>query len=287
MSRRERTLQAPVTVAGTGLHEGRPVRVTLRPAPAGHGVVFARTDLPGAPEVPATLEWLGDGERRTLLRRGAAEVHTVEHLLAALLAEGVDNLRVELDGPELPALDGSARDWLAAVRAAGVQEQDRPRRTLRLRRELSVALGDSRLRALPAAGDGLELSCTLDYERHGVPLQVVEARLPGSDFAERIAPARTFVLEHEARALAAAGLGRGADTDNTVVLAPGGRAAAGTLRFPDEPARHKMLDLLGDLALLAADVAGRVEAVRGGHRAHHALARRLAEELAHTGAEPG
>jgi UDP-3-O-acyl N-acetylglucosamine deacetylase len=287
VTRSERTLAAPAALSGKGLHEGRAAEVRLLPAAPGTGVVFARTDLPGAPCVAARPSAVAEGARRTLLRAGAAEVHTVEHLLAALLALRLDNLRVELDGPELPGLDGSARPWCRALLDAGAVEQDRPRRTLRLRRAVAVALDGASLAAIPTGRPALELSYTLDYSREGVPPQHVEAVLPGTDFAAEIAPARTFVLEREAAGLRAAGLGAGADASNTVVLGPGGTPAGGSLRFPDEPARHKMLDLMGDLSLLGADLAARVVAVKSGHRAHHELVRRLAGELETQGAEAG
>jgi UDP-3-O-acyl N-acetylglucosamine deacetylase len=278
MSRRQRTLSAAVELSGAGLHEGRIVTARLLPAPAGTGVVFRRADLPGAPEVRVAPDSLGEAARRTQLVHGSAEVHTVEHLLAALLAAPVDNVVIELDGPELPGLDGSARPWVQLLQRAGAVEQREPRRTLVLSRVVSVAWGGGSLRAEP--GPALELDYTLDYSAQGLPPQRVQARFPGTDFAAELAPARTFVLAAEARELQAAGLGRGATPENTVVLEPGYRPTHGSLRFPDEPARHKMLDLLGDLALLGADLQARVVAVKSGHRAHHDLVRKLAAELA-------
>jgi UDP-3-O-acyl N-acetylglucosamine deacetylase len=232
-------------------------------------------------------EGLGAGERRTRLVHDTAEVHTVEHLLAALLAARLDNVLVEIDGPELPGLDGSALPWAAALAAAGADEQEGTRRVLRLRRAVAVALDGASLCAIPTGREVLELSYTLDYSRQGLPPQHVEASLPGTDFLAELAPARTFVLAGEVAGLRAAGLGRGATPENTLVLARGGQPVEGSLRFPDEPARHKMLDLLGDLALLGADLQARVVAVKSGHRAHHELVRRLAAELVHEEAQAG
>jgi UDP-3-O-acyl N-acetylglucosamine deacetylase len=250
-------------------------------------VVFRRVDLPGRPEVRVGPEGLGAGERRTRLVHDSAEVHTVEHLLAALLAARLDNVLVELDGPELPGLDGSALPWVAALAEAGALEQQGRRRTLRLRRPVAVALDGASLCAIPTGREALELSYTLDYSRQGLPPQHVEVTLPGTDFAAEIAPARTFVLEGEVDRLRSEGLGRGATPENTLVLGRGGQPVQGSLRFPDEPARHKMLDLLGDLALLGADLQARVVAVKSGHRTHHELVRRLAAELEHEEAEAG
>jgi UDP-3-O-acyl N-acetylglucosamine deacetylase len=286
VTRRQRTLNAGTALSGAGLHEGRPARVRLLPAAPGTGVCFARTDLPGAPTVTAAPEFVAaDAGRRTQLRRGAAEVHTVEHLLAALTVARVDNVRVELDGPELPGLDGSARPWAEALAAAGAVEQEAERAELRLRRAVAVELDGASLAAIPTGRAALELCYTLDYRKAGVPAQYVEAALPGTDIAAEILPARTFVLASEVDALRAAGLGRGADLSNTVVLEPGGGARGGSLRFPDEPARHKMLDLLGDLSLLGVDLCARVVAVKSGHRAHHELVRRLQRELEPSRAE--
>lgn len=287
MARKQRTLLSEVVLAGTGLHEGRAVRVRIVPAPAETGVVFARTDLPGAPTVAALSGAVTDGGRRTRLRRGAAEVHTVEHLLAALFALRLDNARIELDGPELPGLDGSARPWAEALSAAGAVEQDHPRAELLLARPVAVELGGASLAAIPTGRPVLELSYTLDYRRDGLPPQYVEASLPGTDLPAEILPARTFVLASEMEVLRAAGYGRGATAENTLVLAAGGQPLSGTLRFPDEPARHKMLDLLGDLSLLGADLSARVVAVKSGHRAHHELVRRLVRELVPLEAEAG
>jgi UDP-3-O-acyl N-acetylglucosamine deacetylase len=280
MTRSQRTLAAPAEMSGPGLHEGQRVTVRLLPAPPGTGIVFRRVDLDGAPQVVVAPDSLGEAARRTQLVHGSAEVHTVEHLLAALVSVPIDNVLVELDGPELPGLDGSALPWVLALRAAGDVAQSTPRRSLRLARRVSVETGGATLVAEPLDRPALELHYTLDYTAHGLPLQRVSASFPGTDFAAELAPARTFVLAAEAAALQAAGLGRGATAENTVVLEPGGRPASGSLRFPDEPARHKMLDLLGDLALLGADLQARVTAVKSGHRAHHELVRRLAAELA-------
>jgi UDP-3-O-acyl N-acetylglucosamine deacetylase len=287
MVRSQRTLRAPVELSGAGLHEGRPARARLLPAAPGAGVVFRRVDLAGRPEVKVGPAGISQGERRTRLVHDSAEVHTVEHLLAALLAAGLDNVLVELDGPELPGLDGSALPWAQALGRAGAVEQPGSRRTLRRRRAAAVALDGASLAAIPIGRAALELSYTLDYTRQGLPVQHVEASLPGTDFLAEIAPARTFVLASEAEALRAAGLGRGSTPENTLVLDTGGRPVAGSLRFPDEPARHKMLDLLGDLALLGADLQARVVAVKSGHRSHHELVRRLAAELEHEEAEAG
>jgi UDP-3-O-[3-hydroxymyristoyl] N-acetylglucosamine deacetylase / 3-hydroxyacyl-[acyl-carrier-protein] dehydratase len=279
MTRSQRTIRTPFEIEGIGLHEGKHVRVRVRPGRADGGVVFLRSDLPDAGPVPATIASLGEGSRRTVLRRGAAEVHTVEHLLAALLGLQIDNLEIELDGPELPSLDGSSLPWFEALARAGTVEGKSPRKTLVLEHPVSVELDGATLTAMPSDKPGLHLSYTLDYSGLGLAPQYVEAHVPGTDLGAEIAPARTFVFASEAEGLQKAGLGQGAHGGNTVVLDAHGRPVEGRLRFPDEPARHKLLDLMGDLYLLGAELQGRVVATKSGHRAHHELVKRLSAEL--------
>src|SRR5262249_21301571 len=156
------------------------------PARPDSGVVFRRSDLPGSEPVPATLCSVGEGARRTVLQRGAAQVHTVEHLLAALMGCQLDNVEVELDGPELPGLDGSALPWFEALDRAGAVDQKVPVRSLRLERPVSVELGGATLAAFPSSREGLHLSYTLDYRRHGLPPQFVEVDVPGGDFGREL-----------------------------------------------------------------------------------------------------
>ncbi|GJM22607.1 MAG: 3-hydroxyacyl-[acyl-carrier-protein] dehydratase FabZ [Planctomycetota bacterium] len=276
MARNQRTIKNPVEVEGVGLHEGEPVRVVIRPGRADTGVLFLRKDLPDSDPVPATLDALAEGERRTLLRRGQAEVHTVEHLLAAFLCLGIDNAEVELDGPEMPALDGSAAPWFEALGNAGLVEQKAARKVFALEEPLVVEQGGAVLNAFPSEHEGLAVSYTLDYRAQGLAPQFVECRLPGTDMAADFAPARTFVFAAEAEALREAGLGAGASEENTVLL---GGDDQPELRFDDEPARHKLIDLLGDLFLLGADLRGSIAAIRSGHRTHHALVRKLREAM--------
>ncbi len=278
MGRNQHTLKNPFELNGVGIHRGEPVRVSVRPGKPDSGVVFVRSDLPDSDPVPASMAALGNSERRTTLRRGPAEVHTVEHLLAALFSKEIDNLEVELDGPELPGLDGSALPWVESIEQAGVVEQKAPRKEFVIERPVVVELDGAVLSAFPTHREGLHLSYTLDYRNMGLPPQFVELSLPCEEFATEFAPARTFVFASEVDALRDAGLGAGADSENTVVL-DGAEPVDGELRFPDEPARHKLLDLVGDLFLLGFDLHGAVMATRSGHRAHHELVRRLLAEM--------
>jgi UDP-3-O-[3-hydroxymyristoyl] N-acetylglucosamine deacetylase/3-hydroxyacyl-[acyl-carrier-protein] dehydratase len=279
MARNQRTIRTAFELDGTGLHSGRPVAVHVRPGRVDSGVLFVRADLPDAEPVPALISALGDGERRTVLRRGDAEVHTVEHLLAALAGLQIDNLEVELTGPELPGLDGSALPWFERLVSAGVLEQRAERKQLSIEQPISVEADGATLSVLPCQTAGLHLSYTLDYRARGLLPQYAEVHVPGTDLVRELAPARTFVFAAEADALRKAGLGQGANGRNTVILNGEGRPVEGSLRFPDEPARHKLVDLMGDLFLLGAELQGRVVATKTGHRLHHELVRRLAVEL--------
>jgi UDP-3-O-[3-hydroxymyristoyl] N-acetylglucosamine deacetylase/3-hydroxyacyl-[acyl-carrier-protein] dehydratase len=273
--RTQRTLRTAATVKGIGLHTGAETIVRLLPVEPDTGVVFVRTDLPDEPQVPATFAYVTSEGRRSLLRNGPAEVHTTEHFLAALHGLGVDNLEVRMTGPELPGGDGSALIFVDAIREAGVVDQKVPRKAFAVEEPIHVREGESLLAALPEER-GLHISYTLSYA--GFPPQFVDVRVAPDVFAETIAPARTFVLESEARELARSGLGRGATYENTVVVGDDGKVPGG-LRFPDEMGRHKVLDLLGDLFLANADLQAHVVATRSGHGLNQMLVRRLTQVM--------
>ncbi len=277
--RNQRTVQASAEMKGAGLHLGVATTLRVAPAPPNSGVVFVRTDLPGRPRIPADADHLVERGRRTALAAGNAEVHTVEHLLAACHGLGVDNLEVEMDGPEVPAADGSALPFVEVIRRARPVEQPRaPRASLALARPEGAVepRGEGLLSALPSER-GLFVSYTLDYGPGApFPTQHVSLVLAEEAFAREIAPARTFCLEAEAQALRSSGLGKGASHENTLVVGADGKPIQNRLRFPDEYARHKVLDLLGDLFLAGADLQARVAGVRSGHFANAALVRRLA-----------
>jgi len=276
--RNQRTVQATVELRGAGLHTGSATTLRIGPAPADAGVVFVRTDLPGRPRIPADADRVVDRGRRTALAEGTAEVHTVEHLLSACHGLGVDDLVVEMDGLEVPGLDGSALPFLEALRRAGpVEIPDAPRRELLLQDAVGVTEPgtDAVLTALPRER-GLLVSYTLDYGPTA-PFrpQHAAAEVTADAYAREVAPARTFVLESEAKALQSMGLGKGATHENTLVVGPDG-PVQNRLRFPDEYARHKVLDLVGDLFLLGADIRAHVAAVRTGHAGNALLVKRLA-----------
>jgi UDP-3-O-[3-hydroxymyristoyl] N-acetylglucosamine deacetylase/3-hydroxyacyl-[acyl-carrier-protein] dehydratase len=217
--------------------------------------------------------------RHTAVGNGAAEVHTIEHFAASLLALGIDNLEVEIDGPELPGMDGSGLPFVDALRKAGRAEQKAPRKLFRLDETVAIQNGDSSIVAFPSEG-GLRISYTLSYpEIEGLRSQHVALDVEEDRFIADIAPARTFCLESEARALQDAGYGQGANTRNTLVIGEQG-LVGNTLRFDDEPARHKILDLVGDLSMLGADLQANVVAIRTGHAMNHELVRKVGARMA-------
>jgi UDP-3-O-acyl N-acetylglucosamine deacetylase len=269
---RQRTIARAVECTGSGLHLGERCKVRLLPAPENTGIVFVRTDLPGRPRIAATAENRIAQPRRTAIMCGEAEVHTVEHLISAVVGTGIDNLLVEIDGPEAPGLDGSAVRYVELLREAGVAEQARPRREIVLREPIWLEGRNGSSIAAEPWSDGLLLSYTLDYPPPMLQNQVVELVVTDESYERELAPARTFVMKEEAELLQQLGMGAGANFDNTIVYDMDGPMQGVALRFKDEAARHKLLDLVGDLALLGARLRARVTAVKSGHELNLELA---------------
>lgn len=276
--RPQRTIRETVETRGVGLHSGVEVTVRFRPAPPGSGVIFRRTDIPGSPAIPARVQFRVDEPRRTALRQAKGEVHTVEHMLSAASALGIDNLMIEMDGVEAPGLDGSSANFLELLEQAGLEEQSLTIAPFEVTEAVTVEQGAAKVTAEPNPGGGLHVHYTLDYPGvKGLEKLVCELDVTLEAYRELIAPARTFCLEQEAKMLQAAGLGKGATTENTVVWGDGG-ALETTLRFEDEPCRHKVLDLIGDLALLGKPLNAKITAVRSGHDLNAALVAKLLGE---------
>ncbi len=270
--RRQRTLARRVEVRGRSLHEGQHVTVQLCPAEPGSGVVFVRQDT--AAQVPARVEGVVDTHLATVLASAGMRVGTVEHLLAAFVGEGIDNVRVELDGDELPALDGGALQWVHLIDLAGAVAQDALRDPLVLDRPMVLRQGERWIRALP--DPGLELDVTIRFPHPALGAQRLRLRMAPGVFRRELAWARTFGFLAELDQLHAAGRAQGAGLDDVLVYGPTGPLDPDALRSPDEPLRHKMLDLLGDLALLGRPLKARVIA----HMPGHGLTRAFVTELA-------
>jgi UDP-3-O-acyl N-acetylglucosamine deacetylase len=272
------TIAAPVGTSGKGLHRGIAATLRLLPAPADSGVRFCRTDLPGAPLIPADVANLvhGDLMRRTTLASGDARVCTIEHVAAALAALGVHNALVEMDGEEAPFLDGSAAPWVKMIREAGIVPQGALVSPLCITNPVAFEDGGAEIVALPS--ETFRVSFFSTSEEPLLRSQSATFEMTPDVFEREIAPARTFCFFKEVEQLRAAGLIRGGSLASAVVN--GRKSVINTqLRFPDEPVRHKILDFVGDLALLGRPLLGHFLAWRSGHRSHAAFARHLRKEL--------
>jgi UDP-3-O-[3-hydroxymyristoyl] N-acetylglucosamine deacetylase len=263
---RQQTISRCAEAEGVGLHTGERVRMLMQPAPEGMGVVFRRTDMGGA-LIPARVDAVQPAQYATVLAgEGGATVSTVEHLLSAAFGMGVDNLLVDLDGPELPILDGSALPFVEMFQKAGFAEQRVPRRYLAPRRTLAFRHGRSYITLGPA--DTLKISYMIDFPNTPVGRQEVSLYITPSLYEREIAPARTFGFEQEFETLRSWGLIKGGSLDNAIVVGRDGVVNKEGLRFSDEFVRHKILDALGDMALAGAPLCAQLIASKAGHSAH-------------------
>lgn len=263
----QKTIARPVSIAGVGIHTGRKIKLTLQPAPEDLGIVLRRTDAGGI-EIRALASEVASVELATTLGRDDVTISTVEHLLAAVRALDIDNLWVDLDGPEVPILDGSALPFLHLLEAAGVTAQSAPRRVLAVTAPVEAEVSGKRIRATPYPG--LRVSYRIDFDVPSIGRQEIDLVVDRDTFGRELAPARTFALEREVAELRRRGLGLGGERDNCVIFGAEGPVNT-TLRFADEPVRHKALDAVGDLALAGGPLWAHVEVERGGHQLHYAL----------------
>ena len=273
---RQRTLKNVIRATGVGLHTGKEVHLTLRPAPADSGIVFSRVDLPASPPIPALVENVVDTRLATTIAAGGdtrsdVRVSTVEHLLAALSGLGVDNALVELDAPEVPIMDGSAAPFVFLLESAGIAELPAPRRLLRIRRPVSWSDGDVEVSLRPH--DGLRIDIEIDFDHPAFDRRHARAayELSPTTFGRELCRARTFGFLSDLEALRARDLARGGSLDNVVVVGEDAVLNDGGLRYADEFVRHKMLDAIGDLALLGHRIVGSFRGYKSGHGANHAL----------------
>ena len=267
----QQTLARTVEVSGIGLHSGETVTCQLLPATANSGKCFVRTDLPEQPSVEASLDAATPAPLSTLLQQGKANVRTIEHLMAALAGCGVDNCRIDIDGPEVPILDGSAKPWVEAIQAVGLEQQDGELPLVQLHSPVTVWDGDAFVSAVPSPAT--RYSYGIDFPNSPIGEQWFSWTESPTAFADTIAPARTFTTEANARMAQEAGLIRGGSLDNAIVctetewLTP--------LRFENEPVRHKLIDLLGDLSLTGWRWQAHFIAYKASHTLHGRFAREL------------
>ncbi|MEK7820766.1 MAG: UDP-3-O-acyl-N-acetylglucosamine deacetylase [Pseudomonadota bacterium] len=271
----QQTLAQDVECVGVGLHSGLNVTMTLRPAPVDHGIVFRRVDVEdGTGDIPARFDNVVDTRMCTTLgNRSGVTIGTTEHLMAAFAGLGVDNAIVELDGPEVPIMDGSAAPFVFLVECAGLAEQAAARRVIRIVKEVALADGGASARLAPA--DHLSLDCEIDFKSAAVARQSLRLGMVNGTFRKELARARTFGFLEEVEQLRALGLARGGSLDNAIVVHDGRVLNEEGLRYEDEFVRHKALDALGDLYLAGAPIIGAFQGVRSGHAANNRLLRAL------------
>jgi len=283
MAPQQKTTKRDVEISGAGIHTGENVTLKIKPARPDHGVVFVRTDLPGKPAIPADVSSVAYRQRCTALKKDDAEVQTTEHLLAAIHGLGIDNLSIEIDGVELPNVDGSAAPFLQKLKEAGIVEQKAQKRIFAVQQPIAVSEGEITLVALPSE-DGLTISFTMDYDIPSLRSQYLSLRITPETFESELASARTFCLSREVEELQKAGLGKGATYQNTLVVNEKGVVNT-HLRYPDEFVRHKMLDLIGDLFLLNFSLQAHIISNKSGHPTNVKLVKALVEEITRIEAE--
>lgn len=273
---KQRTLASSASLTGSALHTGENVTLTILPAPAGHGFKFQRIDLPDEPIVDAAAAYVKTVERATTLVQGMVKIHTVEHVLSALTGMGVDNALIQMDANEPPIGDGSASEYIALIKKAGIIEQDAPRRYIDIREPVTIESNGSILVILPDTK--FRVSCT-QVGPEGRFTQFLSTEITPQIYEKEIAPARTFVFYEDVKPLMDKGLIKGGSLENAIVARGDSVLSKEPLRFPDEFVRHKILDIVGDLALSGRFIRGHVVAIKPGHGINTEAAKLLAERF--------
>jgi len=270
---KQRTIADEAHCQGVGVHSGKEVRLIIKPAAANHGIRFVRTDLPGAPMIPAIFNQVVDTSLATVIGSEGAIVSTIEHLMAALSALSIDNAVIALDAYEMPIMDGSARPFFELIENAGVKEQEADRCFFVIKEPIELRDSDKFVGAYPF--DGRKLSCTIAYDHPLIQTQTITVNLDPQVFREDIAPARTFGFAHEVEMMKRYGLARGGSLENAIVVGQDKIMNHGGLRFADEFVRHKLLDCVGDFSLLGMPIVGHLVTHRSGHAFNHAFLEKL------------
>ncbi len=271
----QKTIKSEAKIRGRGLFGGKEAKVVFRPAPVDSGVAFVRTDIPEPVRITAVASNLAERSRRTTLKKGSVSIETIEHCMAAVNALEIDNVVVEVHGPELPASDCSCTEYFKVLRRTGIVEQNVGRKEYIIDKPITVSAGDACIYALPYSDDGLNVTYDLDYGGHtGIGRQIFSCRLTPDGFERHLAPARTFLLEAEAKQFQARGIGTHVSPRDILVINSDG-PIKNTYRFPNECVRHKIVDLIGDLGLVGRAIRGRVVAYKSGHTLNQQLCRKL------------
>lgn len=276
----QRSLKSAISCQGVGVHSGKDVSMILHPAPAGHGIVFRRTDLDASSinvDIPARFDLVTETMLcSTIENADGVKVATIEHLMSALYATGLDNALIEIDGAEVPVMDGSAEPFVFLIECAGVVDLEQARKTLKILKPITVEQGQSRATLMPSkTGRGLEISLAIDFDSSVIGRQALSVNIADDLFAKDISRARTFGFMHEVEALRKMGLAQGGSLENAVVIDGDKVLNDDGLRYDDEFVRHKILDCFGDLALAGAEIIGDVTAERTGHALNNQLLRAL------------
>lgn len=269
---KQTTLAKPININGVGLHTGVEVNMTLRPAPENTGYIFVRTDLDNF-EIPASVEYISHCSYATTLMRRGVVLSTCEHLLSALRGAGVDNCFIDLDSIEIPIMDGSSENFIELIAKTGVTEQNSPSHVFRILERVEFEQGDRKMSIEPA--ENYEIDCVIDFPHPFIERQSLHFVFKNGSFGKEIASARTFGFTHEIEMLRKANLALGGSLDNAIVLTPDGMLNETPLRFDDEFVRHKILDIIGDFALLGMPIEGKITAEKSGHSVHASLMSKL------------
>ena len=273
----QKTIKGEGKITGKGLFGGEETKVVFRPAPGDSGIVFVRTDIAEPVRISAVVPSIAERSRRTTLKKGSVSIETIEHCLAAVSALGIDNLIIEVNGPEMPAPDCSSVGYVRVLKRTGLVEQAERQKEFVISEPVSITTGDASIYALPYADDGLNITYDLDYAGHtGVGRQIFSCQVTPEVFEKNLAPARTFLFEAEAKQFQARGMGTHLSPRDILVISSDG-PIKNSYRFPNECARHKIVDLIGDLALVGRAIKGRIVAYKSGHSLNQQLVRRLYE----------
>lgn len=272
---RQRTLKNSIRATGVGLHSGKKVLLKLIPASVGTGIVFRRTDLPGSPEIKACAKQVGDTTMSTTLVKGDVRVSTVEHLLSALAGMGIDNLYIELSAPEVPIMDGSAGPFVFLLQSAGIQEQSKAKRYMRVTKPVEVREGDKWARFEPYNGFRVGFAIDFEHPAFAEEHQVAEFDFSTTSFVKEVSRARTFGFMRDLEMLRKKNLAKGGSQDNAIVLDDYRVLNEGGLRYDDEFVKHKILDAIGDLYLMDHSIIGAYRGFKSGHALNNLLARKL------------
>ncbi|MDR5855460.1 MULTISPECIES: UDP-3-O-acyl-N-acetylglucosamine deacetylase [unclassified Caballeronia] len=272
---KQRTIKTVVKTVGIGLHSGRKVDLTLRPAPVGTGIVFSRIDLPQPVDIPASAMAIGDTRLASVLQKDGARVSTIEHLMSACAGLGIDNLYVDVTAEEIPIMDGSASSFVFLIQSAGIEEQNAPKKFIKVKKPVEVRDGDKFARLEPYFG--FKLSFTIDFRHPAVDKtgQALEVDFATTSYVREIARARTFGFAHEVEMMRELGLARGGSMDNAIVLDEYRILNNDGLRYDDEFVKHKMLDAIGDLYVVGHPLLASYTAYKGGHAMNNMLLREL------------